>query len=277
MDEDWNSTFLKSIRDGLGMLRDRELFTDITICVEGGAKYRCQKAVLCALSPYFNAMFSTNMCESHCEQVFLPFLDSKTFETLLEFFYSGKDVVTLANAVDVIEAASFLLIQCLQDRCAKVLLESVDAANCSRLWQLAKLHNYRLLEEKTWNLLMTELPAVASTESFLALDVDELMYLLESDSLETPSEGLVCNVAMKWLEADIDSRLPFLAKILGSLKLPLTGSDYMLRLTSNYPFLEKDEAGRKLVVATRNRIDKESCPLHVPSLEEPLELKARIP
>jgi hypothetical protein len=254
MTDSWDSAFLKSITDGLDMLRDRQLYTDITICLDGGATYRCHKAVLCSLSNYFNSMFSSNMSEGQCEQVSLPLtlFDSEIFETLLDFFYSGKDVVTLANAEDIIRAASFLQIQCLQDRCEKVLVDSVTDANCIRLWQLARLHNYRLLDEKAWNLLMTEFPTVANTDSFLELDVDELVRVLEADELVTPTEGVVCNGAMRWLESDIDQRQQFLAQILESLKLPLTSSDYLRRLTSQYPFIEEDKDGNAFLIEARS-------------------------
>jgi hypothetical protein len=35
MEQDWNYAVLKSLTDGLEMLRAHELYTDITICVEG--------------------------------------------------------------------------------------------------------------------------------------------------------------------------------------------------------------------------------------------------
>jgi hypothetical protein len=43
----------------------------------------------------------------------IPFLDCKTFETLLDFFYCGKDVGTSANVEDVLQAASFMQDPCL--------------------------------------------------------------------------------------------------------------------------------------------------------------------
>jgi hypothetical protein len=253
METGWNEAVLKSISDGLELLRARESFTDITICVEG-VSYRCHKAVLCLLSPYFNSMFSSNMRESQCEKVSLPFLNCKTFETLLDFFYSGKDVVTAANVEDVLQAASFMQIQCLQDRCVNVLCGTVTAANCIRLWQMAKLHNYYELEEMTWQCVLEEFPTIANnTESFSSLDVDELLSLLKAEDLQSDCESQVCDVALNWLAADIDVQ-QHLVKVFGSLKLSLTSCDYLLSVKSRFPFIEKHEEANKLLM--------EACSYH---------------
>jgi hypothetical protein len=255
MEKDWNDAVLKSLTDGLEMLRARELYTGITICVEG-ASYHCHKAVLCSLSPYFNCMFSCNMRESQSGTVYLPFIDCKTFETLLDFFYSGKDVVTVSNVEDVLHASSFLQIQCLQDRCEKVLWDSLTEANLIRSWQLAKLYNYSDLEESIWTLLMEELPTIAnSTESLSLLDVDELVSIVEAEDLEPRSESLVCDVALNWLAADIDLQHEFLVKVFRSLKLSLTSCDYLLSLSTRYPFIEEQEEA--------NNILMEACKYHI--------------
>jgi hypothetical protein len=246
MEQRWNNAVLKSLTDGLEMLRVCELYTDITICVEE-VSYRCHKAVLSSLSPYFNIMFSSNMRESQSEKVSLPFLDCETFETLLDFFYSGKDVVTFANVENVLQAASFLQIQCLQDRCVNVLCETLNEANCIRLWQLAKLHNYMDLEYTAWMWLMDRFTKF-STESFSALDVDELVSIVEAEDLKPRSESLVCDVALNWLAADIDLQQKFLVKVLGSLKLSLTSGDYLLSLSTRYPFIEEQEDANNLLM-----------------------------
>jgi hypothetical protein len=252
MGMDWNAAFLQTLGDGLGTLRARNLYTDITICVEG-VSYRCHKAVLCSLSPYFNSMFSSNMRESRSKRVNLPptFINCKTFEILMDFFYSGKDVVTPDNAEDVLRAASFMQIQCLQDRCEEVLMDTITDVNCIQIWHLAKLYSYPQLEKKAWNVILIQFPTVAHAESFTALDVDELMSILEADELVAPTEGLVCDAVVKWLEADIDTRKPFLARVLGCLKLKLTSSYYLSRLSARFPFLEADTEGSKILSEAR--------------------------
>jgi hypothetical protein len=255
MEKDWNEVVLKSISDGLEMLRTRQLYTDITICVEG-ASYRCHKAVLCLLSPYFDSMFSSNMRERQSEEVSLPFLDCKTFETLLDFFYSGKDVVTSANVEDVLQAASFMQIQCLQDRCVKVLCDTITEANCVRLWQLARLHNYSELEDTAWDWLMEGFTTVAkSTETFSSLDVDELVSVLEAEDLEADCESQVCDVALHWLAADVDLQKQYLMKVLGILKLSQTSSEYLSSVSTRYPFIERHEEANNLLM--------EVCKYHI--------------
>jgi hypothetical protein len=209
--------------------------------------------VLCSLSPYFNSMFTSNMSESLLDTVTLPFLDCKTFETVLDFFYTGEEgLVTTENAEEVIQAASFMQIECLQYLCEETLDNIVTDENCIRLWKMAKHHGYGHLERTAWIYLLVSFTTFATTECFMALDVDELVSVLKHTLLRAPSEEMVCDAAMEWLETDFDKRKQFTTKVLGSLKLPLTSPDYLMHFNTRYPFLELDEEGKEILAKARN-------------------------
>jgi hypothetical protein len=66
------------------------LQTDIVI---GERTFPCHKVILCAMSPYFEAMFYHDMRENRDGVVKLHDIDEDIFGKILEFLYTGKDVV----------------------------------------------------------------------------------------------------------------------------------------------------------------------------------------
>jgi hypothetical protein len=250
MGMDWNDAFLTSLVGGLEVLRNDQLYTDVTIHVENKT-FECHKAVLCSLSPYFNGMFASDMRESRDGAVTLPFLDSKTFETLLDFFYGGKDIATADNAEDILRAANLMQIGCLQKRCEEVLCETLEESNCIEFWKLSRQYSCSQLEKEAWCLLRSDFPAMAKLQSFLTLDIDEVIGILKDEDLTTTSEGVVCDAAMRWIQDDIENRKPLLDRLLQCLKLPLAGVDYLLRLCSENPFLETDPLSKPFIEEAR--------------------------
>lgn len=78
---------------------------------------KCHKAVLCANSSYFNAMFGSSGFVEACQsEVRVPF----TFDVLnvvVDFFYDGCIDLDVENCLDLVEAADMLLAQDLIAEC----------------------------------------------------------------------------------------------------------------------------------------------------------------
>jgi hypothetical protein len=160
-------------------------------------------------------------------------------------------MVTPDNAADLLKAASFMQIDCLQKRCEKSLVESLTTDNCVQLRQLAKQHNCGDLQDKAWEMMMANFSAVANLEVFQSLDVNELVEILADDDLNETNESLVCEGAMKWIQADVAQRRHFLGNVLGCLRLPLTSGEYLVSLCRRYPFLTMDSQAEPFLTAAR--------------------------
>ena len=70
------------------MLDDR-LLIDVYICV-GQSEIPCHRNVLSAASPYFRAMFTSDMSESKQLKVKLHEVDAASVAALVDFAYTGK-------------------------------------------------------------------------------------------------------------------------------------------------------------------------------------------
>lgn len=75
---------------GLSEIWTTGLFSDVEVQI-GSSVFQSHKIILCAHSPYFQAMFTNNMKERCTNRViFSDDISVKVFETLLHFMYHGR-------------------------------------------------------------------------------------------------------------------------------------------------------------------------------------------
>jgi hypothetical protein len=66
----------------------------------------CHKIVLSAFSPYFQAMFSSNLIENQTNRVFMPNVDFKTLHEMINYAYSGRITLNINNVQSLFQLAS---------------------------------------------------------------------------------------------------------------------------------------------------------------------------
>ena len=80
----------------LNVLRRQNLLCDIVL-VADGLEIPCHRAVLAACSPYFYAMFTSDLAEARADRIVLQEIDGKALSLLIDFVYSGEVQVTEEN------------------------------------------------------------------------------------------------------------------------------------------------------------------------------------
>jgi hypothetical protein len=73
----------------LKTLLDDRLLIDVYLCV-GTSEIPCHRNVLSAASPYFRAMFTSDMSESKQSKITLHDVDAASVSALVNFAYTGK-------------------------------------------------------------------------------------------------------------------------------------------------------------------------------------------
>ena len=96
----WRHQYLDALSNGLEKLLNNEKFSDTTI-VAGSYTFKCHKAILSLVSPYFEAMFSSGMKESVTGLVKIEGIDYNVFKDILSYIYCGYDIVKEHNAEEV--------------------------------------------------------------------------------------------------------------------------------------------------------------------------------
>lgn len=225
--------FVETLTSGLESMLSTGNHADVTIVVDGKV-FPCHKVVLCAMSPYFDAMFSHDMVETRGGIVTLHDIEPNTFSTILKFMYTGEEVVEHSNAESIFRASSMLQIPCLQERCEEFLIHQVSKDNCIGIWKIAKAQNCTMLTDVAFLTFLEQFVDVCNSEEFQTLDADELLTIIKQDALEAQDEETVCSAVMSWLKYD-PSRSDKLHLLLQGLRLPLVSPEFL------FNFLE-DEA-----------------------------------
>ena len=239
----WREKYVEWLCQGLKKHLKNNVYSDVTIIVENKT-FRCHKVILSSVSPYFEAMFASDMKEAHNETIELIDMESEMFEKVLEFIYAASDVVDTENVSSLLQAAALLQIQPLQDRCESFMLDKIDNDNCIATWKLASGVDCKVLAQKAFIVILQEFANLWQSHDFLALDKKELIDLIRDNNLNIPNEETVCDAAIRWMTEGNQSRLDSVADIVEKLRLPLVQPEYLLEVLERKSFIRNCEACR---------------------------------
>ena len=97
----WHQKYLETLAEGIKYLWNTGHFADATILV-GNKRFRCHRAVLAAMSPHFDATFSTGMRDNPDGVLTLLNIDVTTFDSILNFMYTGRSVRGVPASVSLL-------------------------------------------------------------------------------------------------------------------------------------------------------------------------------
>lgn len=212
--------------------------SDTTIIVKERT-FQCHRVILCAISPYFDAMFSSGMRESVSGVVKIEGTESSIFEAILDYIYKGSDAVTDENAEAILKAACLLQMECLQKRCEEFICKTLTIANCFERWRLALWHCSTHLKQQAWKFITANFVKISQQDYFMALEKEELISIIKEDDLNCPNEEFVIETVLKWVQHDLDIRGHLLGDIFPYLRLPLTKPQFLIDILRKYPFVKE--------------------------------------
>lgn len=186
------------IIDNLYKFKNENLFTDISIYVEG-VEFPCHKVILCAASSYFKAMFSCDLKESRLGKVYIENISPWTMKRLLDFIYTGKIEINYENVIDLFNAAVMFQLYKLAERCTDYIREHIDLNNCIEINLFACIHELKGLEEETFTFILDNFMQLININTSLSLS------LLSSPNDCVSSDPLITNL-LNEKESRIDDK-----------------------------------------------------------------------
>ena len=182
------------------------------------------RTILAAASPYFNAMFTSDLAEAKRHQIVIQSLNGKTLNALLGFIYSGRVQVTQDNVQELLIGSDMIQLQEVVEICTQFLLDQMDPSNALGMYRFGLDHNFVGLRDAALDFVFNNFAAVSLEDEFKDLPKDLLAQLLSSERLSIDSEYQVFEAAMFWIQYDLGSRRRHVFDVLKLVRLPLVPS-----------------------------------------------------
>uniref|UniRef100_A0A1B0CS45 BTB domain-containing protein n=1 Tax=Lutzomyia longipalpis TaxID=7200 RepID=A0A1B0CS45_LUTLO len=205
LDRALNTIFFESLShtntllNGLNELRLKGHLIDITLKANGRS-FRAHRAVLASCSEYFRAMFTDAMKESQQNEISLNGVTAAGIELLLEYAYTSKLELNLANVQDVLSAASHIQLDAVVEACSNYLQSQLDVDNCVDIVSIAEMYSLDKLRQRVYRYICAHLSEFVKTHEISVLARHQLEHILACDYPVDCSEVVVLSIVLQWIK-----------------------------------------------------------------------------
>jgi kelch-like protein 10 len=221
-------------------------FCDVTLRTDdpNGRLFRAHRAVLCAVSNYFHALFLGCWRNTDKNVIELPGITDEMLDILLEYAYNREVNITGDNVHELLPAADQFNIEGIVFKCCKFLEESLNPDNCIGLRNYAKQYFCTKLEEASLSYILEHFESIISTasngehEEYNNLTCDELEELLAYDELNIRSEEHAFEAIIQWIQFDEKERIPYMTRLLAKLRVGLMDTEYFMVHVRNHEYVK---------------------------------------
>lgn len=255
----------KLILEQISLLRRDNELCDVCLQV-GSSKIYAHKIILSAASPYFRAMFTTELAESKQDLIKIKDIDEIAMGMIIDFCYYSKITVDEKSVQTLLPAACILQMQEIQDYCSEFLRSQLDPSNCLGIRAFADTHScielLRIADKYTQNNFVD----VIDSEEFLLLPVDQLAKMIAADELNVKTEEQVFQSVMTWVGHNINERKQYLGQLMSHVRLPLLNTKFLVFKVGNNSLIKQDQMCRDLIDEAK---DYHLLPLDRLSMQSP--------
>ena len=178
---------------GLWEQRQDKLFCDAELQAGGTTTFFAHRCVLALGSPYFKALFTTQMDDACTLD-----MPATVFEAALHWLYQGSCSVREEELVPLLEAAIFLQVISLRDGIVAAINERLSVDSSVGAWALGARYGIPALVTAARLVCLRDFTDLSDLG---ALTAEQLGELLDSDELTADDEVTVFDKLTHWLAA----------------------------------------------------------------------------
>lgn len=194
------------------------------------------RTLLARCSNYFREKFNGPDADDFA--IKLDFVDGKTLEILLDFYYTGTIHINASNVAIIFNAAKILRFMEILDKCGDLFLANLNEKSVWICMKIGESHNLQKMVNVTHAFAIKNFPKVVQcTAEFVQLNAKQLAAFLRDDNLCVESESDAFGAMIKWLMHSYTDRLQFIPELLRSIRLTQLSMKF---LTKNAAFLAKE-------------------------------------
>lgn len=146
-------------------------------------------------------MFTDAMRESRQSEISLNGVTARGIELLLNYAYTSKLELNLANIQDVLSAASHIQMETVVEACSNYLKSQLDIENCVDLVTIAEMYSLEKLREKCYRFICEHLYEFSETSEINRLAWHQLEHILSCDFPVDCTETTVLRIVLSWIIA----------------------------------------------------------------------------
>ncbi|XP_053155442.1 calicin [Hemicordylus capensis] len=208
----------------LNKQRKNKEFCDVALSVDQKVFY-AHLNVLAAVSSHIRNLIASNDMKTDDELYIIidnKFLSPALVEQLLEYFYTGKVVISEKNVEDLLKGAKYFSSQTLKNHCSDYLLRSLRKDNCLYYMLLATTYDMKEVGTCAYESVRDNFNYWASPEGIV-----DLVYcppnifgkLLRDDNLHVQNEDQAFLALLQWVNHKKAERQKFFKKYFAYIHL----------------------------------------------------------
>ena len=251
------SSFCVEMMKRLNMQRRQNYLCDITLVAKEGNEFKAHKNILSAASPFFSKLFNSDMREKEEGVVRFEEISESILGVILKFIYTGSIKVNIENAMNLIMAADYLLLESLKVIAGRFLEKKMSTDNCISTFHFAEKYRCEELVLCSTKFIQDNFTSVAESDEFLNLEAEEVEKWISSENVLVEAEEDVFRVIVNWVEQNKRERKVKFEQLFRHVRLVLLSRDFLFSdivtnelVTEHFSILRRVTDAIKLVRAS---------------------------
>ncbi|XP_075050652.1 kelch-like protein 26 [Mixophyes fleayi] len=233
-----SDNFPEKLFERIGQFRSQRDLCDVTLEADG-VLFPAHKVVLASASSYCKLLFANSKAR---DTIRLKNVRSKGLRNVLDFIYSNKLPLCLANIEDTLKAAEVLLVREAVKLCFQFLEGSLNHETCLDILNIAMKHGLEELQQKASGYVGHHYKDIPGHFGDLnKVDKGTLCEILEREEVPGCSELDLFNLAVGWLQHD-SSRLKEAGDVLKRIRFPLISLEDLQKYIKETPIMKTDSS-----------------------------------
>ncbi|KAL7842834.1 hypothetical protein SRHO_G00245230 [Serrasalmus rhombeus] len=232
------------LQDGLCELLESDKFVDCVLKISD-QEFPCHRLVLAASSPYFKAMFLSDLEESKKREVVLKDVDPGIMGMILRYIYTSDINLTEQNVQDIFMVANMYQIPSIFSVCVSYLEQKMVLSNCLAIFRLGLLLECPRLAAAARDYICDRFELIVRDTDFHQLGSGELAAIITCDSLNVEKEETVFEALMDWVEYDPRERLKDVPDLLHCVRFRLMAPVYFKEEVEGHRLIRANQEIKK--------------------------------
>ncbi|KAL1131335.1 hypothetical protein AAG570_010953 [Ranatra chinensis] len=221
--------------------------TDVTL-IAGRREIKAHRLVLSAGSEYFAAMFNSDLREANQSEIVLQDVDGDALADLVYYCYTGK-VELREDTVERLLGTACLLGLCeVIEACCVFLKRQLHPSNAIGIYLFADSQGCTDLRDAALTYTADHFVEVIKNQEFLMLPTQEVAKIFASDELNVPTEEVIFQALMMWVNHDIEERKSEISELLSLIRLPLLSPSFIVDHVESESVLRGNSTCQQLII-----------------------------